>query len=526
MRGRAWGIGALALLTAGCGTEVFSCQQDSECQGPDSAGVCAQGHCAFPSEECESGLKFGEGSGSLSGSCVLPDDSSSGGSTSSDSAGTTTTTPASTGSSSTSADADSSSSSALDTSAEDTSTGPGSSALFVDDTQEDFEAGVPKNVVIQGGTLSVGPSQGDGTFDSRVFDAGADAAWQTLSWTPEAPYGKPLPDAGAVETGYVRDGVDMSANILLMHFDHTAVQGIGSLVPDSSGNGNDGMVVGASLPPTTGVFSNAADDNLESYVSIQMVEGGDFQLGTDDFTFSIWFAYTGDCATNNVFMGADNAGNGDTFGHLWLGCSDSHSACPDDGQVRIAGTLTADHSSENYLNYCSQSVVNDGQWHHAVMVKSGHAPASIRLYLDGVLEYEGGGSFTAPILFPDLPDFVIGGFSRGTYPTSGQFDEAAVWRRALSEDEAVAMYRRGTTRLGLQVRSCTSPDCSDGPAFVGGPDMQVDRAYEDPANALAPASEVSVDGLEGRYIQYRVGLDGTSGVGPVLDRVELVGSVE
>ena len=393
---------------------------------------------------------------------------------------------------------------------------------FLDETQADFEAGTSEGVVVEAGQVRLA-AEASGAFESRVFDAGLDASWQTLSWVPEAPYGKALPDNGATEVGYLSDGLDMSGNILLMHFDHDAVQGVDAVIPDGSGLGNDGIVLGGSIASTSGVFSTAADDTTQSYVSIPISPEGDFQLGTDDFTFSVWFNFTGDCTENNVFMGAENAPGHDGLAHIWLGCSDSSSACADDGQVRVAGTLTATQTGEDDIRYCSQSAVDDGQWHHAVLVKSGHRSSSILLYLDGVLEFNGGGSFNGPIDFPDLPDFVIGGFSGGTFPTSGRFDEVGVWRRAMSEAEAVALFRRGATRMGLQVRSCLEPDCADEPPFLGGPQLESDREFEDLPTALQPGTPASVEGLTGRYVQYRATF-GSAGPSVVLDRIALLGA--
>jgi len=59
----------LVVGSLSCETATFGCLDDSECS---AAGVCAEpGYCAFPQDECESGLSFGKhASPELAGQCV------------------------------------------------------------------------------------------------------------------------------------------------------------------------------------------------------------------------------------------------------------------------------------------------------------------------------------------------------------------------------------------------------------------------------------------------------------------------
>ncbi len=70
-RGR---FGLLGLVTAlvGCpASEVFTCADDSECQG-DGLGRCeANGFCSFPDQQCPSGRRYGElAGGGFASDCV------------------------------------------------------------------------------------------------------------------------------------------------------------------------------------------------------------------------------------------------------------------------------------------------------------------------------------------------------------------------------------------------------------------------------------------------------------------------
>ncbi len=79
---RRLGLGALALLAAGCGSEnTFACTEDSSC----SNGWCEpNGYCSFPDDDCGTGRRYGDFSGPFSGQCVSSEgDTEAGSSTSS-----------------------------------------------------------------------------------------------------------------------------------------------------------------------------------------------------------------------------------------------------------------------------------------------------------------------------------------------------------------------------------------------------------------------------------------------------------
>ena len=70
----------VGLGTIACGTALFACAGDGDCQDGGQGGVCqAEGVCSFPADDCPSGQKFGSHSGALSNECVPVDDGSTGG---------------------------------------------------------------------------------------------------------------------------------------------------------------------------------------------------------------------------------------------------------------------------------------------------------------------------------------------------------------------------------------------------------------------------------------------------------------
>jgi hypothetical protein len=337
--------------------------------------------------------------------------------------------------------------------------------------------------------LDVGKSAGD--FLSRVFDAGsAGVSWQRLRWVPGAPYGKALPDNGAAETGYRASSFDMANNVLLVHFD-------GALV-DTSPAAN--VLAGSALGFAPAVFGSGLQDTQAGYVHANVTSSASvFNFGTDSFSWSIWAKSTTPCPGNAVYMGIENPGTG-LKPHLWLGCT------PLGGDAGAPGTLGDTFcSTRGTTNDCASvdgsQVLTDGAWHHMAIVKDGHAPATLSAYLDGVLQGTTPADYLNPIVFDDGVEFAIGGFSKGTYPADGVFDEVAVWRRALTAAEVVALYRRGAQRLSVQVRACAEPTC-DNVAFVG-PSSDPARSFVDPPNNLTPPDALPI-AASGRYVQYKV----------------------
>ena len=400
---------------------------------------------------------------------------------------------------------------------------------FTDDSAATFGSGSFVGTRVDSDAVELQPGVSVGEFLSRVFDAHEEVTWTTLRWTPRAPYEKPLPDDGAAETGYAEGDVDMDSTILLLHFELSRPLGDGERTTDASGLGNNPIVLSAGTPLRTadGRVDLAAADRRDTYLSIPLSSTDDFEFGTDDFTWALWINTIEDCTERNrVYMGVE----GDTSDtpHLWLGCtsSDGTHCPPGDIGGRAGGTFHSTRNPADGTGFCGLTTINDGRWHHIVLVKSGHEASTISLYVDGELDTEETPSFTAPIAFPSDPDFGIGGFTDWTYPALGLIDEVAIWRRALSEDEVRAVYLRGALRLRLQVRACDAPDCSDAPVFVG-PDGSQETFFVDRRSPAGSTIEHDLPPLTGRYIQYRAMLaSDASGETPTLEAVTIAGVSE
>jgi len=362
-----------------------------------------------------------------------------------------------------------------------------------------------------------------GIYVSRPFEThSSSTVWDTLAWVPDAPYGRPLPDAGGSDTGYA-EGASMAANILLLHLDGAASATNGDTVTDSSGSGHHGEVVlaGQGAAHIAGQFAQALDLDRDAWVTL---DGNYFDLGTGDFTYSVWVKMYACSESNDNRVALGGGGAGDAP-HMWIGA-----LCPDACNGNDGAFMNFLDSSRNgpSLNACTGVVLEDGGWHHLAGVKRGHtAPAAtVRLFVDGREVSADSYDFGVNSFTYDGGEIRLGGFNLGgtQYNTRIVVDEAAIWKRALSETEVSALHRRGTSRLELQIRICPDRTC-DGEPFIG-PDG-TSSSYFTEADLVGAAGDQRGNlvplGLVGSVAQYRVRFSTASPTtSPGLRRVTLV----
>jgi hypothetical protein len=407
----------------------------------------------------------------------------------------------------------------------------GSDWVFVDETQAIFDLGsydsgaAPlawRDGAIQLATPPFDPAA-VGYYVSRPLDTGGEAAvWNTLAWVPTAPSGRPLPDDGARDVGYVDGVVDMAEATLLLHLDGTGSGADGSVVPDRSGRAHDGLVqlAGQGVRYIPGVFGQALDIDRDAWVTL---DGRYFDFGTGGITYAIWIKNF-DCAQSNDNRVAMGGGGLNDRPHTWLGAG-----CPDPCSGLDSANVNFLDDSRNGTNVepCTGVVLEDGGWHHLVGVKDGHTapPAVIRLYVDGREVGATSYDFGANTFTYAGGELRLGGFNLGgtQYNTRIVVDEAAIWKRALSAAEVEALYRRASVRLELQIRVCADGTCDD-EAFVG-PDGTSATAFTEAdliGAAGAQQDNLGPLGLVGRLAQYRVRFSTeVSTVSPGLRRVEV-----
>jgi len=218
-------------------------------------------------------------------------------------------------------------------------------------------------------------------------------------------------------------------------------EGTGQTAYDASGNGNNG-ILGASSGSDSGdprwTISTASApsnvgggllfDGVDDYVEVPYSDSLDFGAGY--VTYECWIKTSQSCSGARVYV-SRYQGSGSTS--IWLDCVDSSG----NGKAYF-GVRDSDGVLVGSGN--SVTTINDGAWHHLVGVKSGN---NVYIYVDGVLENSGSGSFTGNFNF--TVGIAIGAhiLYDPDYFAIGTIDEVRIYNRALSAEEIRYHYNRG-----------------------------------------------------------------------------------
>ncbi|NQU17898.1 MAG: Ig-like domain-containing protein [Candidatus Saganbacteria bacterium] len=355
-----------------------------------------------------------------------------------------------------------------------------------DNTSSGFGGGTNGNTTWSTDHLELSTGKTTGSFESRVMDSLGSVTWETISWTPAAPYYKELPGSAQSESGYSTGNADMTGNVLLMHMNDSSTS-----IADSSGSSNTGTYNGA-LNLQTGKLSKAIGfDGSDDVVSISNNSNLDF---TGEYTLSGWvYPETALSATNPYMMIICRGG---------LNSDDIEVYMRTDGLVILhnrnnGGTIS-------HVNKWDNPTV--GRWNHFVVTWKNNV---WQLFLDGELKQ----TSTAMLDPKDTnKGWLIGNVNHGAFGSYGHFDglidEAAIFNRALSSAEVLSFFNRGVLRQKYQVRSgSANPPTGD---FVG-PDGTTSSFYSelDSNNSgLTPPSDISLSNVsDNRYFQYKAYLD-------------------
>ena len=190
---------------------------------------------------------------------------------------------------------------------------------------------------------------------------------------------------------------------------------------DESGNGNDGVVNGATL--TEDRFGN-----IESAYGFngdfQNISKANFAINNGSVSISFWFKAENINNTMRIVTQDWNGNQGAFSTHL-----DQQSLV-----FGYFGFVTRDNSNTQY-HLWNTNTTAPGGWHFIAATASGEMNM---LYLDGVLI----DSIISPNLKSSVSTLFFGGDN--SYPFNGSLDDIAIYNRALTEQEIQNLYT-GTT---------------------------------------------------------------------------------
>lgn len=372
-------------------------------------------------------------------------------------------------------------------------------------------------------------AKGSGVVHSRIMvTSNASSPWTGIKWKTPLPYGKELPNNKISETTAQYPEIVpnlMTGNVALYHLNESAAGGVagGYDFADSSGNGNHGTQVG-----TLG-FGHKTRFHKSPFFDGSVINLGapsEFNFANTSFTTSLWFKSPTVGASNRIF--STGMRNGSSGFRLYL------------NQGRVAFGVASDAASATtQTEIITDDKYSDGQWHHAVAVVN-RSTNRMTLYIDGakVPATFHPSAYCGTLLTGSEVNISgctynastgshasIGGFYNGsmTDRVGGYIDEVALWNRALSATEVFQLYRRGSHKALVQVRTCINANCADG--LWQGPANDSTTHFSELNNNASPATiagaplltqpDISFSSLSSlglsvpsrRYFQYKIILE-------------------
>jgi len=349
-----------------------------------------------------------------------------------------------------------------------------------DNTQDGFGSGTHSDTVWDSGNewvelTSAGQTNGSGEFASRIMDAGSSTNWGTISWVPQRPTYKELPNSGQTETGYNSGNANMTNNVLLIHMNEAS----GTIV-DSSGQGNNGTYSG-SLYSQSGKLATAIGFDGNDYINC----GNNGSLNIDgNITISSWAKLNSLGSYQGIYGGSNQTPDprrGTTLAK-WN----------DQRWIFFIG-----QNNSSYWTVFSNNTAVTGSWYHVVGVLNS---GTMYIYINGVQQTDTQSGVT---LYSLDRDTLIGRWysNYNGYYFDGTIDEIAVWDRSLSATEILDIYKRGALRLKYQVRSgTTNPPTGN---FIG-PDGTIGDYYEELDNTTLTTPSFNLTNVpDNQYFQYK-----------------------
>ena len=190
----------------------------------------------------------------------------------------------------------------------------------------------------------------------------------------------------------------------------------GAIAVDASGNGNNGIVSGATWNPNGQINGCLNFNGVNNYVQIT-------NPVSNDFSIAFWVKTTHSGGTGQWYGGdglvdGDFAVNANDFGTALSG-----------GQFAF-GTGNPD------TTILSSTAINDGAWHHCVATRVA-ATGALSVYVDGALEATGTGNTNSLTASGNLR---FGQIESGGGYFDGSLDEVKTYDRALGGNEVTALY--------------------------------------------------------------------------------------
>ncbi|KJU84815.1 LamG domain protein jellyroll fold domain protein, partial [Candidatus Magnetobacterium bavaricum] len=193
-----------------------------------------------------------------------------------------------------------------------------------------------------------------------------------------------------------------------------------------SGNGNNGVVHGATL--TTDRFGNANKAYSFNNSYIEIADSNSLDIGTNSYTTVAWIK------TNDV----------STQGRIF---SKGASGCEIGYMMRLDATthsITIENSNTKggcYIVLTSSTLIDDNKWHFVVAVVERSSGAKI--YIDGKIDASTNKDTSGLSVANGLNAKIGMSYINPMEPFNGSIDDVRIYNRALSDAEVQQLYTEG-----------------------------------------------------------------------------------
>ena len=212
---------------------------------------------------------------------------------------------------------------------------------------------------------------------------------------------------------------------LLVHFN----EGTGSTASDASGNGNNGTLTNGPTWISSGKFGSALSfDGVDDLVSIPDSNYWDL---SSYFTISMWIKFqSGTIDNEHYLLGYNYGSNNRNFWGAYQG-----QLAPDQLHFNFA----TDGSGGSFGGMSVAWTPNAGQWYYLTIVRNS---ADLKMFIDGAQVGSTYNIGTTSMWAGSTSGIEIGSGHSARH--SGEMDEVAIWNRALSANEVLTLYQKGS----------------------------------------------------------------------------------
>ncbi len=249
---------------------------------------------------------------------------------------------------------------------------------------------------VTGGTAAVNSAATGSTYDAK--------------WGASSSYPNTVPTSGTAGPTAADGFAGLSSSNTCAKFTGT-----------SGADGADMLQVGAAYGAAAG---NAVDTKLAS----------------NNLTFAFFIKTTeSNTSTSNLILKDRHVDSAHDFSVL-LGTADGYTATTSKGITII--TNESDTASNRAAS--SSVTLNDGKWHHVIIVRNGDNASSAALYVDGVSQSLTANTGKYSTGNPATVGRIGSGGSNYANSFKGSLDEIALWDTSLTSTQALALYNAAT----------------------------------------------------------------------------------